>query len=188
MDTEIATLQRHIKGIVALKFRCADLVYTDDMPMPPWDSVCKAEFWTSSKYVDFRSHLVRPRNSFDIASFEGNVVHLKTVSGSGADVTSGESPFQLCLLNPTTILNATVVGLLFILAVIEVPEGWSMGLPPLAVRHVSMGESLVVAPELADVGIIMSQPQTDLVEDRVNQVSLMVYNTCSLSPNFTMMQ
>ena len=149
--SKIATLQRHIKGIGALKFCCADWVYTDDMPMPPWDSVCKAEFWTSSKYVDFRSHLARPRNSFDIASSEGNVVHLKTISGSGADAIGGESPFQLCLVNPTTILNATVVGLPFILAVIEVPKGWSMGLPPLAVRHVSMGKPLVVAGELADV-------------------------------------
>ena len=69
-------------------------MYTDDLPMPPWDSVCKAEFWTSSTYVDFRSHLARPRNSFDIGSSEGNVVHLKTVSGSGgsgADATGGES-------------------------------------------------------------------------------------------------
>ena len=186
--SEIATLQCHIKGIGALKFRCADRVYTDDRPMPPWDSVCKAEFWTSSKYVDFRSHLARPRNSFDIASSEGNVVHLKIVSGSGADATGGESPFQLCLLNPTTILNATVVGLPFILAVIEVPKGWSMGLPPLAVRHVSMGKPLVVAGELADVRIIMSQLQTDLAEEGVNQVSVMVYNTGSRSPNFTMMQ
>ena len=31
--------------------------------------------------------MARPRNSFDIASTEGNVVHLKT------DATSGESPF-----------------------------------------------------------------------------------------------
>ena len=134
-----------IKGIGALDFRCADWVYTDDLPVPSWDSVCKAEFWTSSKYVDFRSHQARPRNSFDIASSEGNVVHLKTASGSGADATGGESPFQLCLLNPITILNATVVGLPFILAVVEVPKGWSMGLPPLAVQHVSMGKPLVVA-------------------------------------------
>ena len=186
--SEIATLQRHIKGIGALKFRCACWVYTDDMPMPPWDSVCKAEFWTSSKYVDFRSHLARPRNTFDIASSEGNVVHLKTVSGSGADALGGESPFQLCLLNPTAILNATVVGWPFILAVIEVPKGWSTGLPPLAVRHVSMGKPLVVAGELADVRIIMSQLQTDLAEEGVHQVSVMVYNTGSRSPNFTMMQ
>ena len=186
--SEIATLQRHIKGIGALKFRCADWLHTDDLPMPPWDSVCKAEFWTSSKYVDFRSHLARHCNSFDIASSEGNVVHLKTVSGSGADATVGESPFQLCLLNPTTILNATVVGLLFIVAFVEFPKGWSMGLPPLAVRHVSMRKPLVVAGELADVRIIMSQLQTDPAEDGVNQVSVMVYNTGSRSPNFTMMQ
>ena len=188
--SEIATVQRHIKGIGALKFRCADWVYTDDLPMPPWDSVCKAEFSTSSKYVDFRSHLARLRNSFDIASSEGNVVHLNTVSGCDADATSGESPFQLCLLNPnpTTILNATVVGLPFILAVVEIPKGWSMGLPPLAVRHVSMGKPLVVAGELADVRIIMSQLQADLAEEGVNQVSVMVYNTASRSPNFTMMQ
>ena len=186
--SEIATLQRHIKGIGALKFRFADWVYTDDMPMPPWDSVCKAEFWTSSEYADFRSHLARPRNSFDIARSEGNVVHLKTVSGSGADATGGESPFLLCLLNPTTNLNATVVGLPFILAVIEVPKGWSMGLPPLAVRHVSMGNPLVVAGALAEVRIIMSQLQTNLAEEGVNQVSVMVYNTGSRSPNFNMMQ
>ena len=185
--SEIATLQHHIKGIGALKFRCAGWVYIDDLPMPPWDSVCQAEFWTSSKYVDFRSHLARPRNSFDIASSEGNVVHLKTVSGSGADATGGESPFQVCLLNPTTIFNATVVGLPFILAVVEVPKGWSMGLPPLAVRHVSMGKSLVVVAELADVRIIMSQLRTDLGEVGMNQVSVMVYSTGSRSPNFTTM-
>ena len=132
-SSEIATLQRHIKGIGGLKFCCVAWVYTDDLPMPPWDSVCKAEFWTSSKYVDFRSHLARPRNSFDIASSEGNVVHLKTASGSHANATGGEPPFRLCLLNPTTILYATVVGLPFILVVIEIPKGWSMGLPPLAV-------------------------------------------------------
>ena len=43
------------------------------------------------------------------------------------------------------------------MAVIDVPKGWSMGLPPLAVRHVSMGKPLVVVGELADVRIIMSQ-------------------------------
>ena len=47
---------------------------------------------------------------------------------------------------------------------------------------------LVVAGELADVRIIMSQLQTDLAEEGVNQVSVMVYNTGSRSPNFTMMQ
>ena len=146
--SEIATLQRHIKGIGASKFRCADLVCTDDLPMPRWDFVCKAEFWTSSKCVDSWSHLARPRNSFDIASSEGNVVHLKKVSAFGAYANGGESPFQLCLLNPTTILNATVAGLPFILAVVEVPKGWSMGLPPLAVRHVG---------ELTGARIIMSQ-------------------------------
>ena len=104
----------------------------------------------------------RPRNSFDIAGSEGNVVHLKTVSSSGADATGAESPFQLCLLNPTAILTATVVGLPFILAVIEVPKGWSMGLPPHAVRQVSMGKPLVVVGELADVRIVMSHLQTDL--------------------------
>ena len=186
--SEIATVQRRIKGIGAFKFRCADWVYIDDMPMPPSDSVCKAEFWTSSKYVDLRSHLAKPRNSFDIVSSEGNVVHLKIVSGSGADATGDGPPFHLCLLNPTTILNATVVGLPFILAVIEVPKGWSMGIPPLAVRHVSMGKPLVVASELADVRIIMSQLQTDLGEEGVNQVSVMVYNTGSCRLNFTMMQ
>ena len=179
---------RHIKGIGALKFRCADWVYTDDLPMPPWGSVCKAELWTSSKYVDFKSHLARPRNSFDIASSEGNVVHLKTAYGSGADAAGGESPFQLCLLNLTTILNAPVVGLTLILAVIEVPKGWSMGLPPLAVRHVLMGKPWVVTGELADVPIIMSQLQNDPTEEGVNQVSVMVYNTGNRSPNFTMMQ
>ena len=116
------------------------------------------------------------------------MVHLKTVSGSRADATGGESPFQLCLLNATTILNATVVGLLLILAVIEVPKGWSMGLPPLAMRHVSMGKPVVVAGELVDVRIIMSQLHTDLAEEGVNRVSVMVYNSGSRSPNFTMMQ
>ena len=159
-------------------------VYTDDLPMPPCDSVCKAELWTSSKHVDFRSHLARPLNCCDIASSEGNVVHLKTASGYGADATRGESPFLLCLLNPTTILNATVVGLPCILAIAEVPKGWPMGLPPLAVRHVSMGKPLMVAGELARFRIIMSQ----LAEEGVNQVSVMVYNTSSRSPNFTMMQ
>ena len=116
------------------------------------------------------------------------MVYLETISGCGADATGGESPFQLCLLNPTTILNATVVGLPFILAVIEVPKGWSMGLPPLAVRHLSMGKPLVVASELADGSIIMSQLKTDRAEEGVNQVSVMVYNTARRSPNFTMMQ
>ena len=151
------------------------------------DSVCKAEFWTSSKYVDFRSHLATPRNSFDIASSEGNVVQLKIVFGSGADTTGGESPFQLCLLHPTAILNAIVLGLPFILVVIVVPKGWSMGLPPLAVREVSMGKPLVVDGELADVRIIMSPLHTDLADEGVNQVSVMVYNNGSRSPNFTMM-
>ena len=191
--SEIATLHIHIKGIGALKFRCADWGDIDDLPMPPWDSVCKAEFWASSKYVDFRSHLAITRNSFHIASSEGNVVHLKTAFGSGADATGGESPFQLCLLNPTfecyfCILNATIVGLPFIVAVVEVPKGWSMGLPGLARRHVSMGKPLVVVGELADVRIIMSQLQTDLGEEGVNQMSVMVYNTGSRSPNLTMMQ
>ena len=63
-----------------------------------------------------------------------------------------------------------------------------MGLPPLAVRHVSMGKVLVVAGELADVRIIISQLQTNLAEEGVNQVSVMVYNIGSRSPNFTMMQ
>ena len=63
-----------------------------------------------------------------------------------------------------------------------------MGLPPLAVRHVSMGKPLVVAGELADVLIIISQLHTDLGEEGVNQVSDMVYNTGSRSPNFSMMQ
>ena len=145
-----------------LKFRCANWMYTDDLPMFAWDSACMAEFWTSSKYVDFSSHLATRGNSFDIARSEGTVVHLKTVSGSGADATSGESPFQLCLPNPTTILNAPVVGLPFILSVVEVPKAWSMGLPPLAVPHVSMGKPLLVARELAGVRIIMSQLQTGL--------------------------
>ena len=186
--SEIATLERHIKESGALKFRRADWVYTDDLPMPPWDSVCKAELWTSSIYVDFRSYLARPRNSFDIASPEGNVVHLKTVSGSSADATCGESPFQFCLLNPTTLLNATVVRLPFILAVVEVLKGWSMGLPPLALRHVSMGKPFVVAGELAGVRIITSQLQIDPSEEGVNHVSVMVYHTGSRSPNFTTMQ
>ena len=92
--SEIATLQRHIQGIGALKFICADWVYTYESPMPPWDSVCKDQFSISSKYVDLRSHLARPCNSFDIASAEGNVVHLKTVSSFDVDATGGESPFS----------------------------------------------------------------------------------------------
>ena len=156
--------------------------------MPPWDFVCNAEFWTSSKYVGFKSHLATPRNSFDIASSEGNVVYLKTISGSGACGTGGESPFQLCLLNPMTNLNATVIGLPFICAVVEVPNRWSMGLPPNALRHFSMGKPVMVAGELADVLIIMRQLQNDLVEEGVNRVSVTVYNTGSRSPNFTMMQ
>ena len=98
------------------------------------------------------------------------------------------SPFQLRLPKPTTILIAHVVGLPFIMGVVEVPKGWSMGLPPLAVQHVSMGKPLVVGGELADVRIIMSELQTHLVEEGVNQVSVMVYNTGSGYPNFTMMQ
>ena len=133
------------------------------------------------------SHLARPRNFFDIARSKGNVVQLKAISGSDADAIGGESPFELCLLNPTTIINATVVGLPFILVVVEVPKGWSMGPLPLAVRHVSMGKPLVVAGELADVCIIMSELQTDLAMEGVNRVSVMVYNTGSRSPNFTMM-
>ena len=129
-----------------------------------------------------------PHNSFDIASPKGNVVHLRTIFGSGADATGGDSPFQLCLPNPTTILNANIVGLPFILAVVEVPKGWSMGLPPLAVQYVSMGKPLVMAGEMADVRIIMSQLQADLAEEGVNQVSVMVYNTGSRTPNFTRMQ
>ena len=46
----------------------------------------------------------------------------------------------------------------------------------------------MVAGELADVRIIMSQLQTDLAKEGVNQVSVMVYNTGSRSPSFTMMQ
>ena len=63
-----------------------------------------------------------------------------------------------------------------------------MGLPPLAVRHVSMGKPLVVIGELVDVQIIMRRLRTDLVEERGNQVSVMVYNSCSRGRNFTMMQ
>ena len=97
-------------------------------------------------------------------------------------------PFQLCLLNPSTILNVTVVGLPFILARVEIPKGWSMGLPPLAVRHISKGKPPVVAGELAAARIMMRQLQADLAEEGVNQVSVMVYNTGSRSPNFGMMQ
>ena len=46
----------------------------------------------------------------------------------------------------------------------------------------------MVAGELVDVKIIMSHLQTDLAEEGVNQVSVMVYNTGSRSPNFIMMQ
>ena len=127
-------------------------------------------------------------NSFDIVSSVGNVVHLKIFSGSGADAAGGESPFQLCLLNPTTILHATVVGLPFILAVIEVAKGWSVGLPPLAARQVIMGKPLALDGELADILIIMSQLQADLAEEGVNQLSVMVCKIGSRSPNFTMMQ
>ena len=63
-----------------------------------------------SMYVDFKSHLDRLRNSFDIAGSEGNVVHLKTFSGSDAHAIGGESPFEPCLPNPTTILDATHPG------------------------------------------------------------------------------
>ena len=54
--SEIAALQHHIKGIGALKFRCADWVYSDHLPMSPSAVVCKAEFPTSSKNVDFGSY------------------------------------------------------------------------------------------------------------------------------------
>ena len=89
------------------------------------------------------------------------MVQLKTVSGSGADATGGESPFHLCLLNPSTIWSATVVGLPVILAVVEVPKGWSMSLPSLAVRHVSMGKLLEVVGELPYVRINMNHLQTE---------------------------
>ena len=46
----------------------------------------------------------------------------------------------------------------------------------------------MVAGELADGPIIMSQLQTDLAREGVNQVSVLVYNNGSHSPNFTMMQ
>ena len=46
----------------------------------------------------------------------------------------------------------------------------------------------MVADELADLPIINSQLQTDLAEEAVNQVSVMVYNTGSRSPNSIMMQ
>ena len=86
------------------------------------------------------------------------------------------------------ILRATIVGLPFIPALIEIPKGWAMGLPPLAVRHVSMGIPWVVPGELVDLPIIMSQLHGDLAEEGVNPVGVMVYNTGSRSPNFTMMQ
>ena len=69
--TEIATLQRHIKGIGALKFHYANWVYTHDLPMPLWHSIHMAEFWTSSKYVDFRSHLAKPRNFLSLLATTG---------------------------------------------------------------------------------------------------------------------
>ena len=96
--------------------------------------------------------------------------------------------FSFFQLNPTTISNATVVGLPFILAVIQILKGWSMGLPPLDVGHVSTGKPLVVADECADLRIILSQLQADQDEEGVNQVSFMIYNTRSRSSNFTMMQ
>ena len=46
----------------------------------------------------------------------------------------------------------------------------------------------MVVGELADVRIIMSQLQTEPAEEGVNQVSVMVYNTGSRSPNLTVMQ
>ena len=58
----------------------------------------------------------------------------------------------------------------------------------LLLRHVSMGTPPMVASELADVRLIMSQLQTDLAEEGGNQVSVMVYNVGSRSPNFTRMQ
>ena len=132
--------------------------------------------------------MARPRNSFDIVSREGNVVHLKTVFGADVDAIGGEPPSKLFLLNSSMILNASVVGLPFILAVVEIPQGRSMGLPPLAVRHVSMGKSLVIAGELADVRIIMSQLQANVAEEGVHHVSVMVYNNAGRSANFSMMQ
>ena len=121
--SEIATLQRLIKGIGALKFRCADWVYSEESPMPLWDCVGKAEFWTSGRDINFRSHLSRPCNSFDVAGVEGNAVHLRAVGGTGADAGGAELPLQICLLNPTTIQNAIVIGLPFILTIIELPKG-----------------------------------------------------------------
>ena len=43
----------------------------------------------------------------------------------------------------------------------------------------------MVTDELADVRIIMSQLQADLVEEGVNGASVMVYDTGSHIPNFT---
>ena len=45
----------------------------------------------------------------------------------------------------------------------------------------------MVAGELADVRIIMSQLETDQAEEGVNEVSVMVYDTGSRNPNFTRM-
>ena len=71
------------------------------------------------------------------------------------------TPFQICMLNRTTIQNATVIGVPFILRINELPKGWSMGLPPLAVRHVALGKSLLIAGDFADVRIINSQLQAN---------------------------
>ena len=44
-----------------------------------------------------------------------------------------------------------------------------MGLPPLAVRYVSIRKPFAVAGELADVRIIMTQLQADAAKEGVNQ-------------------
>ena len=85
------------------------------------------------------------------------MVHLRSIGDTGADAGGAESPFQIFLLNPATIQNAAVVALPFILTIIELPKGWSMGLPPLVVRHVALGKPLLIASDLAKVQIISSE-------------------------------
>ena len=98
-----------------------------------------------------------------------------------------ESPFQICLLNPTTIPNATVVGLPFIFTIVQLPKGWSLGLLPLVVRHAAFGRPSPITGDLAEVRIISRQLQADLDEEGANVVNVIIYNTGSCSPSFNMM-
>ena len=155
--SNIANFQHHVKGIGAPKFYCADWVYNEENPIPLLDCVCKAEFWTSGKWANFRSHLARRHNPFDVARFDENVVHLRTFGGIGANAGGSDSSLEICVLNPTTMQNDTTVGLLLILTITELPKGRSLGLPPLAVSHLALGKPLLIAGNLAEVWIINSQ-------------------------------